>query len=1176
MLFIPVEQRLHIKSLLRRILTCVLILLGFYRMEVCAQVGTMNAIPNPQSPNVAALAKFVEMPVSYYNGLPSITVPLYQLKTKDVEVPITLSYHASGLKVKEVPGWVGAGWSLSAGGVITRIIRGVADDHINTPAVDTPNAAIRRRLKAAYQKGFSTEFNESMQLDIIYHSPGWTTELFAGDQKWDTEMDLYYYNFMGNTGRFTFSNDGKVIMLPNSDLRVTYENQKFNITDTRGIVYNFDAIEKTNGPGQDGDPGGDYIASWYLTKIHVPYSQQSIEFRYRKFFNAELYTPEYYLRNGNVWNTTTGVRVKDFSSVSVVPEHAWKNNCVPITYGGGSLAAARSATALFPDTILFNNDTIRFYSNTNRSDAYRIKLDSISIQHGKKKITTITFGYDYFNKNGSELEKKLKLDAVKVNDQRFSFSYMESINGIGVPSILSAGEDIWGYYNAEPPVGLERPRYKAYSLVSPDLLGPLNSTHINPDAKYAQLGTLSSITYPTGGKTNFEYEGNDYSIVPGLANVNDLTRDAATQLVFDSLYSKSVAATRSRRGPNVPSANNDIILHHAQMVKISGGLGLNFLDLTYNDYLTLIKGQYYSASLSILKYNDSTKQFVTVKSYSFVPEEVLGDPGNEDDFEYMKASTFKLINDSISLPEGKYRLSATVWGPEMDAYQQLALRFSYKKEPFTFNAGGLRIKKISFDSYTSNVPSYVKKYEYRLGSGSSGVLESPFSNASVSAFIGEPRQISTGTDYVEVMEVCNFIDISSSPVIPLGNSQGGVIGYAQVREISEDGSYKDFHFTNGGADIGAADGFSGNGYGFAQTRTRIKKDNSWKRGLLTQQDYYNNSNKLVRQDFHRFDFVDLLKDTAVSLYLEPVISQYRDDAAVIPDYALMTSMQAIKRMDSIVTVTPAGTLSNVTRYTHNPDKYTFPVEISSMKSDGSLSVTSIKYPLDYNIGNTPQHNVAISIKNLLNHNMKASPIEKIIQVKDKNGNVRIVAAEHIRYHRNIPVVDSVFAFSAASGISNYQPVSVDGSNYQRNAAFEFGQTFTNYDAYGNVVEQISRNGIKEALIWGYDHQYLIAKIVGASYNDVISGINMTVLNNPANDDQLRSEINKIRTRFSGSGVQIMSYTYAPLIGITSVSDVNNVTSYFEYDSSNRLKLIKDQNGKIIKLYEYKYQAPIAQ
>jgi len=50
-----------------------------------------------------------------------------------------------------------------------------------------------------------------------------------------------------------------------------------------------------------------------------------------------------------------------------------------------------------------------------------------------------------------------------------------------------------------------------------------------------------------------------------------------------------------------------------------------------------------------------------------------------------------------------------------------------------------------------------------------------------------------------------------------------------------------------------------------------------------------------------------------------------------------------------------------------------------------------------------------------------------------------------------------------------------------------------------------------------------------------------------------------------------SFTHAPLVGITSKCSENSTITYFNYDSFNRLRYIRDADGNIVKTIEYNYQ-----
>src|SRR5262245_52897899 len=81
----------------------------------------------PPAPDVANLQRYGDLPISTYTGTPSISIPLYEVKSWDISVPISISYNASGIRVADEAGRVGLGWVLNAGGAISRNIIGKDD-----------------------------------------------------------------------------------------------------------------------------------------------------------------------------------------------------------------------------------------------------------------------------------------------------------------------------------------------------------------------------------------------------------------------------------------------------------------------------------------------------------------------------------------------------------------------------------------------------------------------------------------------------------------------------------------------------------------------------------------------------------------------------------------------------------------------------------------------------------------------------------------------------------------------------------------------------------------------------------------------------------------------------------------------------------------------------------------
>ncbi len=80
----------------------------------------------------------------------------------------------------------------------------------------------------------------------------------------------------------------------------------------------------------------------------------------------------------------------------------------------------------------------------------------------------------------------------------------------------------------------------------------------------------------------------------------------------------------------------------------------------------------------------------------------------------------------------------------------------------------------------------------------------------------------------------------------------------------------------------------------------------------------------------------------------------------------------------------------------------------------------------------------------------------------------------------------------------------------------------------------------------------------------VTTVSVTSITGGGNIDELR---------LYPANAQMQSFTYNPLIGMTSQDDVAGRISYYEYDPFGRLQDIRDQDGNIIKTLEYHYQQP---
>ena len=227
----------------------------------------------PQSPTAASLGMYGEIPIGAYSGTPEIIIPLYDITLGKSKIPIFLQYNSKGIRIQDEASWVGIGWSLNAGGVITRMVRGFDDFH-NTSAQPYIQGYIESSelppveydLTPLEEGYFPQENSSSFRIDT---DPLYAYSLPASDPRtpnnvWeklvqsyqgyltpeDPEPDIFYYNIAGYSGKMIFPKQEGPIYIPvilnNDPLKIEYhtDNNVWNITTPEGILYTFGTNEK--------------------------------------------------------------------------------------------------------------------------------------------------------------------------------------------------------------------------------------------------------------------------------------------------------------------------------------------------------------------------------------------------------------------------------------------------------------------------------------------------------------------------------------------------------------------------------------------------------------------------------------------------------------------------------------------------------------------------------------------------------------------------------------------------------------------------------------------------------------------------------------------------------------------------------------------------------------------
>ena len=299
-----------------------------------------------------------------------------------------------------------------------------------------------------------------------------------------------------------------------------------------------------------------------------------------------------------------------------------------------------------------------------------------------------------------------------------------------------------------------------------------------------------------------------------------------------------------------------------------------------------------------------------------------------------------------------------------------------------------------------------------------------------------------------------------------------------------------------------------------------------------------------------------------------------------------------KKYHPLFTAGPSAMAANFTPYTiiH------YPFYSRWYKLDSILEKT---YASDKKDNNTITTNVSYRYNNfdklLFEEEFYNSKGEKIIkrvnrpkQMLDSGRDPDGIYAGMVSGHLLDPVVEEI-------QLNNGNPISLIKTSYftpfaglyvPQNVDRQIGgnpmERLVNYHAYdnkGNLLSASYEKGPKSCYVWGYGGQYLIAKIENCEYSslsDVLDGTSTveSFRNNLIpTDAAVNAFLSTLRNHLTLKQAQVTTYTYRPLVGMTSATDAAGVTTYYEYDDFQCLKRVKDQEGNIVKqnIYHYKGQ-----
>jgi hypothetical protein len=438
--------------------------------------------------SISAIAQRLPVNVSLFTGTAGVTIPIETIVEGNISVPIGITYASNGTKLRDGEGTAGLGWSLIAGGQISRTVRGLPDDIKKNMIMDNRTGWLyntnRGAINAFSIANTTNPVNcTNAQTDINYINSNCNNNS-------DTEPDLFQISAPGLSCQFVFDNNNTILTIPYQDVVIvpTYDAPtglitSFTVTNNKGIRYAFTvataATRRTTtqaGPGAkywdesnikyfqaayyQSKGGIQFYSSWLLTGI-IDANGNSVGFSYDDMgvsttrTQVDLYEGGAARQPLYVINETQ--EVKPLSSISS------SKGVVEFTYGvynnnvkEGTLINTIKARGI---TYIFNYANLLF--NTNQASFRNSCLRSVTTDQCESP-------FNYF----------LEYEGESTNPGTSQYTERDSAYKF---------TDVWGYYTG----------------IKSNTIAAVNASTVN-------TGTLKKIKYYDNGTTTLEYESNTY------------------------------------------------------------------------------------------------------------------------------------------------------------------------------------------------------------------------------------------------------------------------------------------------------------------------------------------------------------------------------------------------------------------------------------------------------------------------------------------------------------------------------------------------------------------------------------------------------------------------------------------------------------------------------------------
>ena len=1042
---------------------CVLVVCMFFGKLYSQSPIDVIGIP---SPNATSLGMINEVPVSLYTGKCDIKIPIYELKEGDITVPIYLSYNSSGVKPDVHPGWVGLNWSLQAGGMITRIVKGIPDE-------------------TAWEKGvkFNDSGNSTFCLDddpgYLYHYAknnisDWSSETNvlnkAKSTEWvDTDPDQFNFNIDGYTGTFYIGENGNIYCATNPDIKVEIGDLVAipfpSYLVSPAIIHSMGTID---GLYQKTDveitgfkitmPNGfQYLFGCYGFDTlgedfeNLRYMEASTNF-FSKILNSEN------------WNTWLLQKIKSPNGFEVT-----------FNYEEGEPIASFYRTIAFEKTNanaspkgLFKNFSNISVNTTNTYDKYD---GDIIFNSYLSSIETSTQKIDFFTSRTNELTYNYLYIAYDLHLQSYYYPYW--LHCYSPRYVLAS------FASCSPPDNV-------YCIPRSDM------DYYSSNIGYAFDNTVIWNQRPLFRVFTVEEYPNIYvDYVDEKLDFNQLQWHKLDQI---SLYSKSESKYLKKWNFGYNNKSDErLMLLSLQELGESGKINPPYT-FEYEDYYGIGK---YAGAYKLPPYNSYLLDHWGY--YNGTNSNISNfDTANMNGY-YNKRNANETYLYSGQLNKINYPLGGSVeFTYEPNKFSKTIKRnkntgnFETANHSTPIIGGGLRIKNIKYKDVNSTTSE--KSYVY-----SDGIM-----GHEVKYYWPDYKgKLQSNTNATYTRE--RFV---SQNLLPLCGGLDYSISYPKVEEIITGNGKIEYYYSNHltnpdenfintiDAEKSISSPFSSKDFERGKILRKITKDAN---GTIKRKENYTYAkNTNVSRDYIR----------AIATRQFPVIDGWAIEGASYKQYIYPYELKTV--VDSVYNSKGSNPVITKKDFSYNSKNLLSLKNITN--SDGKIHKTEYLYPSDKII----EPYITMTNKNIL-----TPVVGEWEYVEDMSVSLQNKLTEYRSWGNNI-----------------FAPEYVKLQTRKQSSP-ETRITYHKYDIYGNPL-YISKDDNVEKItyLWGYHHQYPIAEIKNATYDQVKNALNggESLINRVANafipaDNDLEA-INNLRTTLPNAF--ITTYTYKPFVGMEKV------------------------------------------